>query len=220
MRKLRTMTAACALLAGAGLAGGNAQAQSLNVDVDVDLPSVIFLYCFDGASAEISSGDLIAGLGAGSQSIGSGSTETVSSFDTSTAGELGTDGALSGLETLTPVAGDLTSINLALEGICGVRATGTGGDVSVAGSIADNLLENGTNPGSTIDVTDLQLRAGSTSPGGGSGSFAPSPLTLPTLGFSQIALIDVLLNLDLTNATDAGVYSSASDTFTITVSDP
>lgn len=215
----RFLREAAAILTGLAFgltAAHGVKAQSLNVDVDIDFPSIVILYCYDTVEVNFTATSLLTTLGVSSTTEGT-ATQTVAATETSPVGGLTTGTALN---TLSPAAvTGFNSVPMDLNGVCAVRAVGTGGDVQVDLALtANTTLINGT---SEIEVTGITGRDGGTSAGSSSGAFSGATFALATSGFATPQFIDVQLDLDLTNTTAAGVHSSASDdTFTVTITDP
>lgn len=210
--------AAAAAFAAASLAGaGAAQAQAtLQTDIDIDFPSIIILNCFDEIDVSFTGAQLLAALGVASNTVASG-TGTTTAVDNAGALE-GDAGPL-----LATPGGTVSSVLLNLNGVCAVRAVGTGGVVN-----ADLTLDDGTLTGaggSTIAVNALNGRDGGSTAAGSGGAWSattggPTDFTVATNGLGQLSFIDVQLDLDLSGVTAAGEHSGAADTFTVSVAAP
>jgi len=199
----------------------SAQAQAtLNVDVDFEFPSLIILRCFDNLLIQLDGDELLTAAGL------SGTPSSV------TGGTLSTSSGANSFATggITVPTGTFDDIDVTIEGVCAVRAIGTGPEAGVDLIQNDTELAAGGGGTGIIGINSIGGRDGGGSVGAGGGSFAATSGTgiggqaefniNTSGGFSSLRYIDVQFNLDLTGAVDGGpgnIYESAGDTFTIPV---
>lgn len=196
LETLRRSTVAAALALSMAAVAPSAQAQ-VAVDVNINLEGIVILYYYDVINVTIDAAALggLFGLGSCSGSVTAGvacSQSDRTGTATFAGGQLNLPNAPF---AATPAPGTPpANVPLFLENVWAVRAIANAGQqvqVSVAAG-ADPLL-NG--------AAQITLTGASVSPA----SFAPPGLVNPQYG-------SVTLGLNLTGATAAGVYSSASGT--------
>lgn len=218
LRRIRTAALAFSAAASAlalGASEARAQAQ-LNTDIDIDFPSIIILNCFDRIDVDVTGDQLLAAIGVTGSTNGAATATQTSGAATATnnAGDLEAD---AGTLAATP-GGSVSAVNLNLNGVCAVRAVGTGGVVETSLAINDGALNLNA---STITVAAIRGRDGGTTAAGGGGAFTGAfPFDVATAGFGSLSYIDVQLELDLAAVTEAGVHTGSGDTFTVTVAAP
>jgi len=185
MKKSLIVLACIALVAVAG----PARAAEVTVDFDINFPSFLILSCYDNFSITISGDNLATLLGASGAEIGEGITASPDS--------VGFDGATGITATFDdpPTTSEIDPLDLtlplALTNLCAVRAIGNGGNVQVA---IDNLTDwtgTGTNLIELVSAT-------------------PSQTSFPPPGLANAEVIDVGLILDISDATQAGIYQNGS----------
>ena len=216
--------AASALLAAVSATGASAQA-SLNVDVEFDFPALIVLSCFDTVTVELDGDTLLTDAGF---TPGAGTADT--SVSAAGAGPITLDTPTTGQSFdatgVDPATGDFSSVDVTVNGVCGIRALGTGADVGVDLTLNESTLD-GSGSGS-ITISTLGGRDGGTTVGGATGAFTTVAAegdtaefaVATTSGFGTVQYVDVQFDLDLSDALDAGSYGCTSCTdgvFTVTV---
>lgn len=208
---LRSLAAA---LGVAVLSAPAAHAQAtLSLDVDFEFPALVLLRCVDDITLQLDADTLLAAAGlTGTVDAAAGGTLTESAPGIFT--EAGA--------SLPPTS--FASLPIVLNAVCGVRAIGAGSTVEVDLTLNQTTLTE-PDSGATLGVVALGGRDGGATPGAASGSFFDSMINGEdgdfevdvAGGFAQVAYVDVRFDLDLANASAAGVYSSAGDLFTIEV---
>lgn len=181
-----------------------AEATSLSTDVEVKLPSRIALYCYDRVHVNITPDAYLTARGFQPPQNG---------------GTLSTDANASiGVWAVEAPANQFRSpsltnrINLNMTGVCALRAVTDGAGVRVQIDALETSLVTPT--GASIDIRRARARDG----GYGGGWRRRYTLNNGDLGPSSLRDIDVRLQLDVRNATEAGTYSSLSDgTFLVTI---
>ncbi len=209
---LRSLAAALGVTV---LSAPAAHAQAtLNLDVDFEFPALVLLRCVDDITLQLDSDTLLAAAGlTGTVDAATGGTLTESS-----PGIFTETGA-----SLPPTS--FSSLPIVLNSICGVRAIGAGATVDVDLTLNETTL---TEPGSGAELVVAALGGrdgGGDTAGAGTTGFADSTVDGAdgdfevdvAGGFAQVAYVDVRFDLDLTDASAAGVYSSAGDLFTIVI---
>lgn len=209
---LRSLAAA---LGVAVLSAPAAHAQAtLNLDVDFEFPALVLLRCVDDITLQLDADTLLAAAGlTGTVDSAAGATLTESS-----PGIFTETGA-----SLPPAS--FANLPIVLNAVCGVRAIGAGSTVEVDLTLNQTTLTEISGSGATLGVAALGGRDGGATPGASTGSFFDSMINGEdgdfevdvAGGFAQVAYVDVRFDLDLANASAAGVYSSAGDLFTIEV---
>lgn len=195
MRFMKSTLAAVILLAASVPFQANAQ---VGVDVIIDLPSIAILNYTEEVTVEIPSAALagfIGGTTAGdAQAFQEGATSDTAAL---VGGDLE---ANLGLVVTEPTSIDLGAVDLLLQNVWAVRAIHAN-DVEVVAALgAGTTLANG---GSQIGVT------AATNPG--------AAFPAPGLAPGNAVFGDVLLTLDLGNATTPGAHSAGDPTYTLTV---
>lgn len=189
-----------------GLSTAPVAASSLNTDVAVEMPSVIALYCYDRVHVNVGTDEFLNATGRN----GLGARGTLNRTARGRAGRWNVRAPRNRFNrrrfTLREV------VNLDLTGVCALRAlTGSGG-VRVRVDALDTSLKTPT--GASIDVQRIRVRDGEN----GGGFRRRYDLPASDLGLATVRDIDLRLRLDLSNATEAGTYSSDTDgTFVVTV---
>jgi len=191
---------AVAALVGVPLAPTTQAAAVGATDVDITLPDIVILHYFSDVDVEISNGAL------GTFLTGSlGDSTIVETTPVLAAGGFTQDLSISPTSALT---GSPSAAVLTLQNAWAVRAISLAGGVNTELAIAntDDTLDH-TLTTATITVTGVAVDDGANN--GATIQFASPGLVSPAVG-------DVELTLDLTNATNAGVYENAIFTLTAT----
>ncbi|MEM6439062.1 MAG: hypothetical protein AAF763_05085 [Pseudomonadota bacterium] len=210
--------AAAAALAAISAPSAFAQAQ-LDLDVDFDFPALVLLRCVDDITLVLDADTLLAAAGVESTTDTAAGAEIAESEQ---AGIFNATGA--SLEQTS-----FTDLPIVLNSICSIRAIGAGSTVEVNLTLQNDTLQGPANVG-TIVVSDLLGRDGGATLAGDGGGFASEAVNPAGAadgdfdvdvsgGFAQLAFVDVRFDLDLSGASEAGVYSTVGggDLFTIEV---
>ena len=186
------VVAVVALLMAAAPASAPVSGQT---DISIDLDPLIILYYYSDVNVDISAdalgGFLVTGYATGEVDRGA---TTGADFDAD-------------LDVNDDLDGDETAAYLALRNLWPVRAL-AGADVRVSVAVDTGTLNGpgGSGASIAIDAAGLRLSGGSGN-GAADVTFAPVSLWVPQRG-------DVVLELDLTDATHSGSYTGGQ--FTVT----
>ncbi|MFA7320905.1 MAG: hypothetical protein WC000_05515 [Dokdonella sp.] len=207
--KRGTRLAAATVAFGAIFGAHSASAQNAVVDLNVTLSPITLLYYFSTVNVTVPS-SAMAGMLCGSGSVING-TPPISNCDLGATGALNATGGLGGLSAngligTTPGGFSATAVPLTLQNVWAVRAIG-GTSANTTVSITLGASATLTRTGGTETIV-LSTPTVSTAPAtGGSGT---SAVTFLDPGLVNAQQGSVALNLNMTNATAAGVYSTTA----------
>lgn len=212
---VRTRRFALASLCLAGAVAGTQSARAENVDVSITLNGVTILYYYNSIAVTVGSADLGGLLTTGI----AGCVAAGSAPNTYTSCSAGASPAL----TATNSAGKLVTVNatspagattfngsttLTLQNVWAVRAIGGNtANTTVASAVGTKAQLN--NGAASIAITSAQIQSGALGPA--------ASITFPDPGLSNATSGDIVLGLNLANATLAGTYANPGGNYTITV---
>jgi hypothetical protein len=200
--KQLTSTATGRALAGCAIAAvlvcsTGARAGAGTMSVSVSLAPTVVLHYFSAVHVDIGESSLSAYLYPAGNAVDQGPRSLTSSGATQIS---------LGIAPSAP-AGSLTEMSLVLTDAWAVRAIGTGASQTrLTVAVPSPTLANGS---ARIAIGAARVDAGNGAGGAASIDFAPPGLLSPRIG-------SIILPLDLSNATRAGVYTGAQVTLTAT----
>ena len=208
--KRGTRLAAATVAFGAIFGAHSASAQNAVVDLNVTLSPITLLYYFSTVNVTVPSSAL-AGMLCGSGTASAIYSTSVANCNLGATGALNATGGGAGLSAdgaigTNPGGFSATAVPLTLQNVWAVRAIGgTTGNTTVSITLGASATLTRTGGTETIVLSTPTV---STSPAtGGSGT---SAVTFLDPGVVNAQQGSVALNLNMTNATAAGVYSTTA----------
>jgi hypothetical protein len=189
-------------LAAAVVAPSPAAAQQGPVDIDITLGSVVILHYFQNLDVTLDATALAQMLGYGGTSVPEGTADPI----TISAWPFSGDANLQA--HITNPTHDPAAVDLTIQNVWSVRSNTVNGTNSVTIAITDGTLTHSS--GRTITMSNGRVNT--------LGGTPAATITFPSPGMANPQYGDVILQLDLSNATRAGEY--ADGTFTLTASAP